>query len=298
MRDITREELNAILERHKHWLNKDIEGWENMRADLSDANLCDAVLSGANLEGARLLGAKLHRVYLTNVNLKGADLRYADLSNAHLLHVDLSGANLVGADLSTAGLIDVALCDADLKGVYLIYASLSVANLKCADLSGAYLNHASLEGASLEGVNLDGADLFHANLYNANMNDTNLNRANLFQANLRGAINVPYIPMACPETGSFIGWKKCMYGVIVKLLIPEDAKRSSATGRKCRCDKAVVLDIEGGVDFACSYYDNNFVYRKGETVTVEYFDDDRFLECGTGIHFFINREEAVNYTNF
>ena len=30
--------LEKILEDHKHWLKEDIEGWEDMRADLSDAN--------------------------------------------------------------------------------------------------------------------------------------------------------------------------------------------------------------------------------------------------------------------
>src|SRR6185437_601233 len=48
-----------------------------------------------------------------------------------------------------------------------------------------------------------------------------------------------------PEEGAFIGFKKCQGGVIVKLLIPEDAKRSHGTERKCRASKAVVLDVFG-----------------------------------------------------
>ena len=134
-------------------------------------------------------------------------------------------------------------------------------------------------------------------------------RANLWGANLRdadlwGAKNVPFIPMACPDTGSFIGWKKASCGEIIKLLILEDAKRSSATGRKCRCDKAVVLSIEkDGVIhdkpepdfFAYSNYNTNFVYRVGETVSVDDFCENRFAECAPGIHFFINRQEAIEY---
>ncbi len=30
---MTQEELNNILKNHKHWLNKDCEDWENMRAN-------------------------------------------------------------------------------------------------------------------------------------------------------------------------------------------------------------------------------------------------------------------------
>ena len=92
-------------------------------------------------------------------------------------------------------------------------------------------------------------------------------------------------------------------GLIVKLEIPEDARRLSGTGRKCRCDKAKVLEIQmadgspSGCIAAPSKRDNSFVYKVGETVTVDDFDEDRWNECSTGIHFFVNRQEAVEYNN-
>ena len=46
---------------------------------------------------------------------------------------------------------------------------------------------------------------------------------------------------------------------------------------------------------AQSGYDANFNYKVGETVKVDNFDDDRRNECAPGIHFFITRQEAVNY---
>lgn len=124
-------------------------------------------------------------------------------------------------------------------------------------------------------------------------------RADLSGADLYGAKNVPFIPMSCPDTGEFTAWKKCE-GCIVKLLIPEDAKRLSATGRKCRADKAVVLDIQDvdGKSLDCkearSIHDVTFLYKVGETVVPkEPFCEDRWKECSSGIHFYINREEAV-----
>ena len=48
------EELNKIIENHKHWLKGDCEGWENMKADLNGANLKYANLEGAYLNGANL----------------------------------------------------------------------------------------------------------------------------------------------------------------------------------------------------------------------------------------------------
>lgn len=161
----------------------------------------------------------------------------------------------------------------------------------CEDCAGwedmrAYLRGADLSDADLSGANLRGADLTGACLRGAN---------------LRGAKNVPFIPMACPDTGSFVGWKKADGGLIVKLLIPEDARRSSATGRKCRCDKAKVLAIENpdgtasSVTRVASIRALGFFYTVGETVEEPDYCTDRFKECAEGIHFYINRQEAVDH---
>ena len=175
---------------------------------------------------------------------------------------DLSGANLFGADLSGANLFG---------------ADLSVANLFGADLSGANLSDANLRSADLSGANLS-----DANLSNVKTNST----------------TAMFLPQ-CPD-GAFIGYKKAG-GKIVKLLIPADVKRSSATTLKCRCSKAKVLEIQeidgspAGAKEVRSNYDKDFVYRVGETVCVEDFDDNRWNECSTGIHFFISRDAAVSY---
>ena len=227
---MTQNELNKILENHKHWINRDCEDWKSMKADLSGADL-----SGANLRGA---------------DFSGADLSGANLSGAYLSGADLSGADLRGADLRYA-------------------------NLSGADLSGANLSDANLIGADLRGADLSGA-------------------------NLRSAKNIPFIPMACPDTGAFIGYKKAS-GYILKLEILQDARRSSSTSRKCRCDKAKVLEIQNlygdiaNVKEVKSDYDKNFIYRLGEIVEEPNFCEDRWNECAEGIHFFINRQEAVEY---
>ena len=203
----------------------------------------------------------------------------------HWCDMDCDGWEHMQADLT----------EADLSG-----ANLSGADLFGADLFGANLSRADLSGANLSRAYLFGADLSRANLSRANLFGADLSRANLFEANLIRAKNIPYVPMACPDNGSFTGWKKAR-GYIVKLLIPEDAKRSSSSGRKCRCDKAIVLEIQNpdgtkaNVDVVTSDRDEEFLYRVGETVSVPDFCNNRFLECAAGIHFFVNRQEAVSY---
>ena len=141
----------------------------------------------------------------------------------------------------------------------------------------------------------------------ANLSDANLSGANLYNANLVGAKfeNIIYdhttlfYALQCPEEGSFIGYKvagEC----IVKLEILEHSKRSSATTRKCRCDKALVIDIENietreKVSEVPSNRDKNFIYKVGEVVSVDNFNEDRWVECTTGIHFFMTKHEAEIY---
>lgn len=130
--------------------------------------------------------------------------------------------------------------------------------------------------------------------------------------------NVPDLPMACPRVGSFIAYKKVnvRYGgclipnpigstAIVVLQVPASAKRLSANGKKCRCDRAKVLRFEtlGGERIKdhkkynfLSMHDASFEYVVGKTVTPDFaFNEDRWTECASGIHFFMNREDAVFY---
>ena len=135
--------------------------------------------------------------------------------------------------------------------------------------------------------------------------------------------------LVCPEKGEYIGFKKarvCVYKstgksaisdllnhklkgrieevrVIIELRIPKDAKRSSATSRKCRASKAEVLSITS-IDGKKRYKKavagwhcaGKFVYEVGKTVVPDNgFEENRWIECAPGIHHFITRDEAVAY---
>lgn len=181
--------------------------------------------------------------------------------------------------------------------------------LRSADLRSADLRCANLRAADLRGADLSAADLRCANLRDADLSDADLSAADLRGANLHGA-NLSELTVAqtsiLPDEGDIIGWKKAITLdgalIIVKLLIPADAQRSNATGRKCRASTARVLDLQDKQGnslppdtTAYSSYDPDFTYQKGETVHVEDFDTNRWDECAPGIHFFITRIEAIEY---
>ena len=161
-----------------------------------------------------------------------------------------------------------------------------------ANLSGADMRGADMISADLSGANLSGADMRSANLSGADMRS-----ADMRCADLRGIKNIPAISAAqlvvAPE-GNLIGWKKCVNGVIVKLRIPEDAKRSNGTGRKCRAEFADVIEVIGA-DLGISQHDGETKYVAGTRVPCDQWCEDRWQECAGGIHFFITREEAEAY---
>ena len=202
-----------------------------------------------------------------------------------LSHADLNGANLRGANLSNAD-----FSNADLGSANLIGANLNGANLDSAYLGSANLRGTNLRGANLRGANLDSAYLGGADLRGANLNGICYNERTAF------------LSLCCPEEGSFVGYKKCQENKIVKLLITKDAQRSSATTRKCRASKVKVLSVENvdgtkSYDKAVSIRNNNFIYCVGQIIEVKDFNEDRWEECSTGIHFFITRDEAVRYNS-
>ena len=206
-------------------------------------------------------------------NLVGADLRRADLRRADLRWANLQGANLQGANLQGA-------------------------NLQGADLSRAILQGADLQWADLKGANLRGANLREADLRRADLQEADLRRADLRGANLQGAINIPnYVSVTTSITpeGQFIGWKKCRDEIIVKLMVGKNAKRSNSTGRKCRAEYVKVLEVIGG-EVGVSLHDGKTEYRVGRIVRCDKWEDDRWVECGGGIHFYLTREEAEEHT--
>ena len=173
-------------------------------------------------------------------------------------------------------------------------------SLNGADLDGADLEGADLRNAALNGADLTGADISWAFLVGADLDGSFITGAKVYGADLKGAKNIPFIPLACPSEGAFTGWKKVYGYFLIKLQIPEDGRRSSATTRKCRCDKAKVLDItsldgEEHYDEVTNNRYNETIYKVGEMVYPDSFDENRWNECSNGIHFFINKEDAINY---
>lgn len=204
----------------------------------------------------------------------------------------------INCDFHNQGFIDCAFT----------YVEFINCNLSDAVFAGCIMTSCSFEKSYITHLKLGTSTLIDCDFTNA------IDRSSIVMGtpfvtvypNVRGLDILPY---RCPESGEFYGWKiaklddgsKCM----VKLLIPEHALRTSGFGNKCRCDIATVVDIQDlydepvslDVEQCQSVYDESFVYRRGADVTPEdwAFDENRWNTCSSGIHFFMTRDEALNY---
>ncbi|MCI8321798.1 MAG: pentapeptide repeat-containing protein [Dorea sp.] len=216
-------------------------------------------------EGERL---KFIEKEIWNMDLRGVDLRNMDFTLSSFQNTVLDGADFENSSVENALFDGCSVKEANFKNARLVTASFRHCDMRGCNIEGADLFGAVLESARLEGVVSDE--------------------------------NTKWFRLHCPEKGAFLGYKKCVNDRMVQLLIPADAKRTSATLPSCRCSKAKVLTIKSfdftqNFDEAWSLVDENFVYRKGEWVEVWDFNENRWQDSTTGIHFWMTRTEAEAY---
>lgn len=270
--------------------NEDLRNISLNGADLSGANLEWADLKNVDLKNAKLSGSSLERANLCRADLQMAEIKNANLSFTNLCVSDISWANFSGTDFSFA----------DFKSTFMIGACFQESILKSA----------RFDSVVLEEVDFSDAILDYSTFYNSNFEGAIVNRASFYYSIfdnlnrgtkcLKDAKILPYIPMNLPE-GEFIAWKKLDNGLIAKLKILKDSKRNRAMGDECRCNKALVMEFQstGGVTYDCTEYLNEryspCLYKVGEVVYADSWDNNRWDENTHGIHFFLDRKAAIHH---
>ncbi len=230
-------------------------------------------MEAEELEKILSVRGEAERLNLSDLEFRDMDFRGKDLHNIDFRVCMFINAVFDGANLSASSMENARLDGCSLRGV---------------NFRNAYLKGACMRGCDMTGCDISGANLFSAVLERAALDDITSNE------------DTKWFRMHCPETGPILGYKKCVNDRLVQLLIPADAKRTSATMPSCRCNKAKVLTIKSFDDTqefeeAWSLVDENFVYRKGQWVEVKNFNEDRWFDSTTGIHFWMTKADAIGY---
>ena len=270
-----------------------LEGNKHLRADFSEKTINEWNVVDANLRGAIFKGAFFKKCVFVNCTLTKCDFTGATFIECIFVKCDLSETIFSAMRLTRTKMTNCRLYDNKVDNAIFCDSRF----FDCWIL-GMQIDHSDFSETTFIG----GQAHF-------NLTDTSFDQGE------------PDIPQLCPSEGSFIGWKKCLvrckddiddeeqyssYDVILKLQIEEDAKRSNAFCRKCRCSKARVVgvyniltgqptQIDDEHFVICSYFDNDFIYELNKTVEVQDFNEDRWITCASGIHFFMTQKEAAEY---
>ena len=263
--------------------------------------------------------AKLHEKWLDTDHKKG---RRAVITGMTFINYRMPGYNLEGAIFKNCRFENVDFCnlrhsdarfiDCRLFNCYFTIDCLMNITFKRCTIKSSVFNNSKLDGVKFKNCYLDlsmflNTKIIHCDIVKTTLDYANFTGAELYDVNIDQdcvLYTTVGLSFACPEEGEFIAFKKVMVGPeeygIAKLKVPADAKRSSATSRKCRVSEAKVLaitSIDGNTAYktARSTHCHEFKYVVGKTVTPDKFDDDRWNECSNGIHCFISRLDAANY---
>jgi len=222
--------------------------------------------------------------FFNNWDFSIFDFNSADFRFANFNSVDFRSANFRSADFRSA----------DFRSADFSFANFSSADFSFADFSSDDFSFADFRSADFRSADFRSADFSSANFSSADFRSADFRSADL---NINIDENTFGLTINCPKEGAFIGYKKAKNGVIVKLLIMEDSKRSSATTYKCRASKVMTLEIDGGLqqEIQTAHSNSDLLYRVGKVIEISDFDENRWNECSTGIHFFMSREMAKNY---
>lgn len=263
---ITQEVFDAILNDHKeldgYIIGNDIKFPEEVRDQVFTH--CEFVIP-------------LNGIKFTNVGFNYVDCSSTDFIDYTFNNCDFSYCKMK-CHLSTGCIFSETKFNfCNLNGSVIRKCAMSMVAFTCSALYGVVFEDADVKFTQFYSCEMDNCDSCNSNII---------------------------FPCHVPSEGSFIAWKKAISvddgNIIIKLRIPEDAKRF-CINNKCRANKVEVLGFETidgeklpDTTIVNSVWDPLFKYHIG-IIEICTFNDNPQVECGSGIHFFLSRDDAVNY---
>lgn len=268
----------------------------------SKVNLCfdGLILEDISFNNNNLSEATFRGATLRNVTFDDTDLRNVNFSTAKLIDTSFKNINTHSCKFITTHFINCVFNNFIFTNIEFKDSIFLGCSFKDGYIADSICIKNYFNDGEFNSITFNYCDLYYSRFYTSKFINTKISRSPTFYVNFEICTNPPYIPMACPTKGSFVGYKR-VKNYLVKLFIPASAKRSSATSTKCRCSKAKVIYIldletkESVKEIVNTNYGET-KYKVGKMVYPDSFDMNRYNECSNGIHFFIDKQEALNYT--
>lgn len=278
---MTQDEVNEIVKEHEQWVKS----------------------YGKQGKCADFFGKRLEKIHFINKSLQSAIFDQCVLVDCLFSKCVATDTSFYKAKIEGTTFDKCMLC-----GASFYYAFITQCYFQNVNLFQSYMSHSRMSETKFFCSDLTSIDFTVCGIRNCSAEQSNFSGSRIGDNNFKeihASNRTAFYDICCPEEGAFVGFKKALcYGieVIVKLLITENAKRSSACSRKCRASEVKVLGIydldrnERPKDtIASSYWKYDFHYKVGETISVDDFNEDRWNECSTGIHFFLTFDEAARF---
>lgn len=340
MGNISYKRFEKLVEKHEHYIKENTDNWRSCKAVVCSEKIGEMIVKDAYLpyslfefttfNGTTFVDVNFENAHFSNCNFNGCNFIRCKFNNADFTTDGFDDCRFTGSRLNFCIFTDCSISNSKVMSDDILEALgidkyiFNVINIigsvfKQCTFTYAFAEEIHFVQNTVNACRFYGCDFSLLNIYGDHSyrdNRTVFNDCDFHDNN----VNIPDLPMACPRAGSFIAYKKVnvRYGgaiglipgnigstAIAVLQVPASAKRLSANGKKCRCDRAKILRFEtlGGEKIKdpenynfLSMHDADFNYIVGETVTPEFtFNTDRWTECASGIHFFMNREDAVFY---
>ena len=268
---------------------------------------------------------RMENACLQKMTIRGAELDYAgfhdtDFNSTIFEQCSANNARITGCvslsdELKQCTVINSRISSTNIYSLNIKYGSFKDTGLSASMLRTCLFEYVDMRSTGFIDSHLNNVSFYDCNFADAvfqgcYMNATfvrcNLSGVKFYDSAVQfmGLVDCENVPQELinqtrivPD-GEFIAYKSLRDNLIATLLIPADAKRSNATGRKCRASKAKVIKIEtpDGKErtYGESWHDPSFIYRTGDMVYPNKFNDDRWNVCSHGIHFYMTREECLN----
>ena len=271
---------------------------------------------------------------IANLSIDGADIEQCEFSNNEIDYITLKKAKMDSCTISNSKLTSICgsitMYKSTISDCYYDHIDLYNSVIRTAGImimrKYRHINHFGGTSMEVESNN----SFLNCGIYNTLITSSYFSRSYFYKCDIEiqstdSVYDESYsyetkldVGTKCPEEGSFIGYKKVEITsdqlpdsvwsneIIAVLEIPADAKRIGFGTNKCRCSKAKVLrfeDLKGDIiygdviarSYSYNYMDKSITYKVGEIVYPDSFDESKFNTCSNGIHFFMSKEDAINY---